>query len=103
MATYQEIINSMSQVDPAYQALADKLGVSLYLFLGILAIISVWALVWKGLALWKSCQKKQKVWFIVLLVVNTMGILEILYIYVFSKIGENSRTIEKVPVKKKKR
>lgn len=39
----------------------------------------------EGLALWKSARKDSKIWFIVFLVVNTLGILEILYLYVFSK------------------
>ncbi|MFI5241307.1 MAG: DUF5652 family protein [Microgenomates group bacterium] len=53
---------------------------------GILLIpLMIWALVWKGMALWKSAQKGDKVWFVVLLVVNTLGILDILYIYLFSK------------------
>jgi hypothetical protein len=43
-----------------------------------------WAVVWKGLALWKAAHREQKYWFIAFLVVNTLGILEILYIYVFS-------------------
>ena len=48
-------------------------------------IVLVWSLVWKGLALWKSARRGENIWFIVLLLVNTLGILEILYIYVFSK------------------
>ncbi len=44
-----------------------------------------WSIVWKGLALWKSAQREQKWWFIAFLVVNTLGILEILYYYVFSE------------------
>ncbi len=44
----------------------------------------VWSMVWKGLALWKSAHKEQKWWFIAFLVVNTLGVLEILYLYVFS-------------------
>jgi hypothetical protein len=51
----------------------------------LLVIVALWTLVWKGMALWKAAQEKSKVWFIVLLVVNTVGILDILYIYVFSK------------------
>lgn len=43
-----------------------------------------WALVWKGMALWKAAHREQKWWFVAFLVVNTLGILEILYIYVFS-------------------
>jgi methionyl-tRNA synthetase len=52
-----------------------------------LVLLMTWMVVWKGLALWKSAKLNQPVWFIFLLVVNTMGILEILYIYVFSKFG----------------
>lgn len=43
-----------------------------------------WAVVWKGLALWKAAHREQRYWFVGFLVVNTLGILEILYIYVFS-------------------
>ena len=48
-------------------------------------LVMVWSLVWKGLALWKAARKGTSVWFVVLLVVNTVGILDILYLYVFSK------------------
>jgi hypothetical protein len=47
--------------------------------------VVIWSLVWKGLALWKAARAGSKPWFIVLLIVNTVGILEILYIYVFSR------------------
>ena len=48
-------------------------------------LLLIWSLIWKGLALWKAARQSDKWWFIVMLVVNTAGILEILYIYVFSK------------------
>lgn len=47
-----------------------------------------WSLVWKGMALWKAAHNKSIPWFVVLLLVNTLGILEILYIFVFSKKSE---------------
>jgi len=47
-------------------------------------ILIVWSLIWKGLALWKAAREGSKVWFVVLLVLNTAGILDILYLYVFS-------------------
>ena len=53
----------------------------------LLALLVIWSIIWKGLALWKSAREGNKVWFIVFLVVNTLGILEILYLYVFSKKG----------------
>lgn len=51
----------------------------------LLYLVLIWSLIWKGLALWKAARQGQKVWYIALLIVNTLGILEILYIYVFSK------------------
>jgi len=51
--------------------------------------VIIWSLIWKGLALWKAAGLKSKIWFVVLLVVNTAGILEILYLYVFSKKSES--------------
>ncbi|MEK6818456.1 MAG: DUF5652 family protein [Nanoarchaeota archaeon] len=49
---------------------------------------------WKGLALWKSARNNQEVWFIVLLVINTLGLLEILYLFVFSEMGRKDRKIK---------
>lgn len=51
----------------------------------ILTIAVFWSLAWKGWALWRAARNEAKVWYVVLLLVNTLGILEILYIFVFSK------------------
>jgi len=56
----------------------------------IIILIAVWTLPWKGVALWKASHNKQKIWFIVLLVVNTLAILEIIYIFYFSKKKETT-------------
>lgn len=65
---------------------SSDLGVSIAIAIVILAFLVIWTIIWKGIALWKSARKGQPVWFIVLLIVNTFGILEILYIFLFSKI-----------------
>lgn len=52
---------------------------STFVFFGL------WELVWKGLALWKAARNEQKYWFVVLLLVNTMGILPIVYLKFFQK------------------
>lgn len=52
---------------------------------GVLVIISFWVIFWKGLALWKSAGKKQLAWFIILLIINTIGILEIVYIFYLNR------------------
>lgn len=51
----------------------------------ILLALIVWELVWKGQALWLSAQKKDKVWFVILLVANTLGILPIIYLVLKKK------------------
>lgn len=56
-------------------------GIGIFFFL----VIAVWSLIWKGLALWKAAREGSKEWFVALLIINTIGILEILYLYVFSK------------------
>ncbi|MBP9820575.1 hypothetical protein KBC85_00345 [Candidatus Saccharibacteria bacterium] len=48
-------------------------------------LIGLWSLVWKAFALWKAAGQKDKVWFVALIILNTLGILDILYIFVFSK------------------
>jgi len=48
-------------------------------------LILLWTLPWKGVALWKASKNNHKKWFVALLLVNTMAILEIIYIFFFSK------------------
>jgi hypothetical protein len=55
-----------------------------WLFWAII-IAGLWALPWKGIALWKAARRSEKWWFIALLLINTLAVLEILYIFVFSK------------------
>ena len=51
----------------------------------LLAITLFWEIFWKGWALWKSARAGDKTWFVVLLIVNSLGILPIFYIFVFSE------------------
>ncbi|KKS26334.1 MAG: hypothetical protein UU87_C0002G0013 [Parcubacteria group bacterium GW2011_GWA2_42_11] len=51
----------------------------------VFAAFLIWSLFWKGLALWRAGHLGQKYWFIILLVVNTAGLLEIIYLFYFSK------------------
>lgn len=60
-------------------------------FIVLLVIAAIWSIIWKGIGMWKAARKDHLVWFIVFLIVNTLGILEILYIYIFSEMGKKSR------------
>jgi hypothetical protein len=50
-----------------------------------LLLILLWVLPWKGVALWKAARNSHKKWFVALFLLNTLAILEIIYIFVFSK------------------
>ena len=51
----------------------------------LIVLASVWTAVWKGLALWRAARLKSTGWFVALLFINTMGILEIIYILAVAK------------------
>ncbi len=56
----------------------------------ILWLMVLWTLPWKGFALWKASKNSNKGWFIAILVINTLAILEMIYIFFFSKKKESS-------------
>lgn len=41
----------------------------------------IWTLAWKAVSLWRSARRGQRIWFGVLLVTNTLGILDAVYIF----------------------
>jgi hypothetical protein len=53
---------------------------------GLVILLVVWTLFWKGLALWHSARRKQGWWFVIMLALNTLGILEIIYLFLIAKI-----------------
>ena len=67
--------------------------------LTLIAII-IWQLPWKGVALWKAAKRNEKFWFIVIFIVQTLAILEILYIFYFAK--EQKKFVEEKILKDKK-
>jgi hypothetical protein len=48
-------------------------------------VILVWQFLWSGIVLWRSARLGQRNWFIVFLVIHTMGILESVYLFYFCK------------------
>ncbi len=47
----------------------------------ISVVIFIWTLPWKAYAIWLAVKNRNKKWFIALLILNTLGILEIIYIF----------------------
>jgi len=54
---------------------------------GVLTVlfISVWTVVWKGVALYHAGKNRQKIWFVVLLLLNDLGILSMVYLRWFQR------------------
>lgn len=63
-------------------------------------VLLTWTLIWKGLALWKAARKEHIVWFVIILTINTMGLLEIAYIYYLNRWDLGSSKILKSTHKK---
>ena len=52
----------------------------------LVLVFILWSVVWKGLALSHSARRGEMWWFIALLTINTLGILEIIYLFYFAKL-----------------
>lgn len=63
------------------QKLAELVNAHPYL----VALGALWVTIWKGLALWRAVERGARGWFIVILVVNTLGLLEIIYLFFVTK------------------
>lgn len=56
----------------------------------LIFLLILWQIPWKSLALWKAAKNNHKTWFLAILLINSLAILEILYIFVFGKKRSNS-------------
>lgn len=52
----------------------------------VLIIVALWSLFWKGLALWHAGRRGEAGWFVAILLINTLGILEIIYLFGFARL-----------------
>lgn len=51
----------------------------------LILVLILWTMLWKGLALWNAARRKDTAWFVILLVFNTLGILELIYLFAVAK------------------
>lgn len=72
--------------------------------IGLFIVALVWNVIWKGIAWWTAARKNHPFWFVLFFIINTMGILEILYFFVFSKMDfSNFQAKNSAPEKKVKK
>jgi hypothetical protein len=68
----------------------------------LFAVVVLWTIIWKGFALWIASKEEKKKWFVAMLLLNTAGILEIVFIFGFSKWGKDYFAKRKENKKKNK-
>jgi hypothetical protein len=65
----------------------------------IFLIVVIWSIIIKGFGLYHSARHEEKLWFVGLLFINTLGILELVYLFFLSK---QKMTIQEVSINFKK-
>ncbi|MGO4691809.1 DUF5652 family protein [Glaciibacter sp. 2TAF33] len=48
---------------------------------GLIVALVAWNLAWKGASLWRAVKDDRKPWFVTLLISNTLGILDAIYLF----------------------
>ncbi len=63
------------------------INLTLASFIGIIfVLLALFAIAIKGYALWHAAKRNEKWWFIALLLINTLGLLELVYLIFIAKI-----------------
>lgn len=60
----------------------------------------VWSVLWKGIALWTAAKRSDKVWFIVFMVIQSGGLLELFYLLFVSNSLPTKTVTDKTAKKK---
>ncbi len=68
------------------QTLLDTLAWLLPLIL----ILGIWEMVWKIIAMWRSARNNHLAWFICIAIINTAGILPIVYLLTHKRLKSDS-------------
>lgn len=64
-----------------------------------LVALTVWTIFWKGFALWHAAKNNQRNWFVAILILSTVGILELVYLLKYAKNKYTVQTLRKTVVK----
>lgn len=51
----------------------------------LLFVILVWSTAWKIVAIWRASKNNQIYWFVILFLINSIGILDLIYLFRFAK------------------
>lgn len=73
-------LSAMENIPELFQGIFET-TVGIVLFV----LIALWSMAWKLVALYRSASRGQKAWFVAIFFLNTVGILEIVYMAFFSR------------------
>ena len=62
--------------------------------IALIVVLGVWTAIWKAIALWRAGRRGNLAWFVVMFILNTVGILEIIYIFAVSRRRAPTPTVE---------
>ncbi len=82
---------------PALENFSQDIGMSL----GLFGLIIAWTVFWKLVGMWYSARNKQPIWFVAIAIFNTIGILPILYVFIFRNLKEENTSSTKKSQKNK--
>jgi hypothetical protein len=51
----------------------------------LFAAVIAWSLAWKGVSLWRAARNGSKPWFVALLLTNTLGVLDAVYLFALDR------------------
>ncbi|HLU90867.1 MAG TPA: DUF5652 family protein [Cyclobacteriaceae bacterium] len=54
-------------------------------YMPVIVLLIIWEAVWKLIAMWKAARNNHLIWFICLAILNTVGILPIIYLLIHRK------------------
>lgn len=83
--------------EPFFGPAASAASFEAALLVVVFFLIGIWSLVWKCLGLWHAARNKQRLWFVALVLFNTVGVLEIIYLAWFQKDGNSHGTKHLIP------
>lgn len=78
---------AMNYFTPLYSPFGPELMLA---WLPIIMLVVLWTVIIKGVALWHAARGGQVAWFVALLVINTLGILELIYLIWFRPVNSDT-------------
>ena len=68
-------------------------------FVLLFVVIMIWSVIIKAIAMWRAARNSHKAWYVVMLLINTAGILEVIYLLTDGKKSSKAESKTEAPVR----